>query len=1474
MADVPHDGVVATVVVDRYEGDAHRRRDRSHLRRSADEFTEQAKRLGFNAPPVRLASAEAADATGLPLERGRVRELVARLREQPAGRKILYWTGHGERIGGIFYLACQDTYAGGSFDPARAVSTSDLVSWLAEDATDTLLVLDACFAGTALDDVNAQVKAARGRAGGGDGGEAGFAVIATAEADEEATEGRWVGCLARVLDTPDAQTRAVPLFHRENPVVTFTHLMLAVRASMEGQVPQWNEVRALRPDFLLNPYCSERVKPALRSFDDESWIGDEFSDDVLPVFSGAGEGWHLRDFAARDRVLGALVTWMATRSTGLFAITGSSGAGKSTLLTYLAHLTTRRFSASLPADRRPRIQPELYCVHAALHCRGKTLASLCEELGERLAGLGLERAGLVHGAPHTYVEQIVALAQRKGSLTLLFDGLDEAAAGHAFDIARGLINPLAGSELVKVVAATRPSARRNLPDALPAETLLEVLHCEDPVELDRLAETEGEIALHVEHLLGQANSPYRLAEAEETRRTVARHIASRSNGLFLVATLWARRLARLTTLPPPEQLDDELRHGMAALDSLLSDELARLDPAEPTRVRDLLRPLALAQGNGLPQPRVWLAMANAVRSPGSRTYTEDDLRHVITVARGVAIARDHEFGTEVHRLHHAGFGAHLLGDEARQRGLHRSVVLAVRPAHSEGWATADPYVTHYIAAHAALAGDATLEELTNDYHFAVHASPDILEPLVAGRPAIAPRPALYLQVADHFRTRPTAVARWAVLRATAVATFPADVLDGIPHPPEVFWDDVWSSADRLPLQRTWPAPPGGALAVHWEGHGNGVIHAAGVGVVRSWTADGREIRGRDTGPAGWSAAGRQRGLAVAEGGANRVIATHDGRALRLWRGEERQPFEELYWGGSPDAVTAIWWNGSVHLAAVEGGRLWLWKWAGQGPYTRDLLHVRVLPAGVTSVALLPLTEAVVVVAGGPRGLTLRAVPSRGTVTTEPLHGAAPLLGTGRPVHAVSVLASGDGRGAVLAALDGRALSVWRMPDPLFDDGRELLLHTDSGGQAVSLGESPSGLLVAVREGSEVRVWSGSGTEYAPLPGTSHHKSLAYDPSGTGRLAVADETRVRVWEPHAPQEQGTPAAVRRWRRDPRAQPRMEVAANAAGAFLLCRSQDSDVLVSLHDAAGPRLTGPVLSHPQPITALAALSFGEQWVVAAVGRRIAVVWTLGPGLGAVTGERLDLEGAWDVSVPSIALRAVPGQRLELFWPSGQGVACWERAAEPGAGWSRGPTRPMGASGSVQRVAVTGTREGRSWLSAWGGDVVRVWDVAAVGARPFTVDSVKVRAVAAGVLRTGRRTVPLVAIASGNQVELAECEGRFVTTTLLPPPGGPLDGLALVGPAHRPLLAGWQNTSGRLHLWDVSTERALPDLEHRGYDTSQVASVCGDAGITLMVRGGPEVGLRCDQLLLGRPGLIRLGVPVTEPNSPSPSPTEEHLS
>ncbi|MGO4417563.1 NACHT domain-containing protein, partial [Streptomyces sp. MCAF7] len=469
------DGVVATVVVDKYWGDARQVRDRSQLRRTASRFVEQARRLGFDAPSLGVSSFDGSGGAELCAGREQVRALVVRLRQQAVDRKILYWTGHGEVDSGAFYLACEDSYEDGRFNPRRAVSPGELVSWLAEDATDTLLVLDACFAGEAVEKVSDHVKEARQRAGVLDA-QAGFAVVATAGSQQEATEGHWVDCLEQVLSAPDwVVDESVRIFHREKEVVPFQQLMSAVRSLAGEQVPFWQEPRTLRAWFLPNPYWSPRARSALRPEDDESWIGKELASEELPVFSDSGESWHLRDFASRHRVLADLVGWLRTEESGMFTVTGASGAGKSTLLAYVAHLTVAHFVASLPEDRR-RVLPELRSVNAALHCRGRTLPALCEELARSLVPLGLRTAEIKQASPHSHVRQVGELAELKGSLTLMFDGLDEAAAGHSFDIARGLLNPLAALPGVRVVVATRPNARRNLPGELRAETLLDVLH--------------------------------------------------------------------------------------------------------------------------------------------------------------------------------------------------------------------------------------------------------------------------------------------------------------------------------------------------------------------------------------------------------------------------------------------------------------------------------------------------------------------------------------------------------------------------------------------------------------------------------------------------------------------------------------------------------------------------------------------------------------------------------------------------------------------------------------------------------------------------------------------------------------------------------------------------------------------------------------------------------------------------------------
>ncbi|MEU0741625.1 NACHT domain-containing protein [Streptomyces sp. NPDC006134] len=1445
-----HDGVVATVVVDRYRGDARGVRDRPRLRRTASRFVGQARRLGFHLPSLGVESSGTEGGRQLSAGREQILDLVMRLRRQSVDRKILYWTGHGEVVNGSFHLACEDSYEEGEFDPHRAVAAEELVSWLAEDATDTLLVLDACFSGEAVEEVSEHVKEARKRARVPDA-DAGFAVVATAGSRQEAWEGHWVDCLEQVLSAPDLTVDdSARIFHREQEAVPFQHLMRAVRARARDHVPFWQEPRPLHTWFLSNPYWSPRARAALRPEDDRSWIGKELADEELPVFSDSGESWHLRDFAPRHRVVTDLVDWLRVHESGMFTVTGASGAGKSTLLTYVAHLTVAHFVAALPADRRPGTLPELRSVNAALHCRGRTLSELCEQLARSLEPLGLRRADITQGAPHGHVARIAELAQLKGSLTLMFDGLDEAAAGHSFDIARRLLNPLAAQPRVRVVVATRPNARRNLPGDAHAETLLEVLHSTNTVELDRLPEVEQDIARHVERLLSEESSPYRLPEQAHTRERVARHIAAASNGLFLVATLWARRLAKIPALADEKQLGRELRKGTSVLDALLADELESLDPLEPARMRDFMRALALAQGAGLPQPRTWLAVTNAVRAPGSREYAEKDLRHVLSTATGVTIARAGESGEDVYCLHHPSFGAHLLGGEQQVRERHRAVCRALTPAGGEEWRHADHYVKCHLAAHAALAGDDVLEGLVSDWHFLVAASPDILEPLVAARLAATRESALYLRVADHFRRHPAEESRWAMLRATALAMFSRDFLASVPKPSFLFWDDVWSSAERLPLQRSWPAPTGGALAVHWEAQGDGFIHVSGAGEVWTWTADGRHVRGRDTGPATWTAQPRQRGVTATGRGGSRVIATHDGQCVRIWHGSDRNPTEELYWGGTPAVIdSVVGQDGEVFLAVADGDRLWLWRWDGTTEYTRDGLHLHPLrvPVPVQCVCLLVSDDRVAAVTGGPGGVTVWEVPGPKTKTASlrPVR----TLGEGvESIRAVSALGPQDGDGSTtIAYLDGHTLRVWRMDD-LFRGEAHLLFSASSAGRAVALGRGPRGRLTAVREGATVRVWDGSGTERVPLPCQHHHQSVAFDPAGTGRLVVADDTRVRIWEPHDPEEEGGATGVGRVGGRAVDRHRLRVAGGGPDdMFLLARSQGAEVSLSLHSPAGSVVEGVRLSHPAEVSALTTARVGDRWLTAAVGRRHVLLRTFGPGLELLDTEEFDLPGAAEQPVSSVALRVTGSGGLCLLWPSGQSVVTWERPGPERAPWRKGRIFWMRAAGAVQQIEVVEVPGGPSWLSAWGGNAVRLWNLGEAEGKPEGVQAPRARAIATGVLRRAATPVPFVALAAGDTVKFAECDGGHPVWTVLPrQPGGPVDGLALAGPAQRPLLVGWSWKSGRLRLWDIRGEQALKPIASRGFDVTGVDSVFDGRGITLMVQGIAQSSLRCDQVFL----------------------------
>lgn len=1478
------DGIVAAFVIDRYRGSASAARDRHHLSETADDFIGIARRLGFHsAPLLTVGSRMLNDSHGdgvAATTRPAIFKMMKRFRDHPAERKILYWTGHGEKVAEEYYLACGDSYRGRRFVKDTAITAAQLAAQLADDPADTLLILDACFSRAALNDVRRVIEAA-GRKRDSKGRPVGFAVVVTAAKDEEATEGYWVSQLQKVLEAKDLDLDGYRLFHRESPFIPFGHLLnaLSERAGWKHatQRHDWYEISSLRASFLHNPYCSDTAKPASRPPDDETWIGEELKDENYLVLSQRSEIWELRDFTPREAVLDIIVTWLSTRSSGLLTLTGASGAGKSALLNYVAHLTTRKFRASLPEDRLPRLQPDLYSIHAALHCRGKTLTALSDELCRRLRPLGLDPPA--SATPDACVEAVARVARRKGSLTLLFDGLDEAAAGHSLDIARRLLNRLAAHPSVKVLVGTRANPRRTLPGSRVEDTLLDTLHHDrSPLELDKRPEAETDIARHVEHLLSRTQSPYRSVEAVEERQYAARHIAAHSNGIFLVATLGARQLARGDGIPPRKELARDLQTGPTGLNSLLASELDLLDPEDPIRIRDLLRPLALAQGRGLPYSEIWLTMANAAKSTDSRDYTKDDLRAMLQRAEGVVIARESEFGEDVYHLHHPSFGAHLLQRGRIPQDLHREVYGALRALiqspSGHSWADAHPYITSYLAAHAALAGGAAFSELVGEYDFLVHASPDVVEPLIATQTEVSHTATLYLTIADAFRRQTDPVARWALLRATALAT--PDLLKAIPQPPDVYWDDVWSSIDPLVPQRSLAGAYSNAFAVHWAEVDGGLLHVAGTGEIRTWSmADSREVRGRDTGRATWESPPALRGVTSASDGDHQVVAAHDGHTVYLWQGDDKVPTERFYWGGSVTALSAVCFHDRVYLAGVvdQGdARIWWWRRGAVG--ARSEINSERLPGRASCVTLLSAPYGVLAAAGGPGGITVWDVTMRGSRPGRRPETVGATIAHDQPIVAVAALTARR-RGneqypnTWLAAMDGERLHVWLLTDQFSAQTSNFVaapgswhpsgpmknatpvLTAESNGRTVALGRGPQhAILAAVREGRNIRLWPALDGEHVLLPGESQHASLAFDPTGSGRIAVADGTRVRLWDSLRDAfASATGGDMTRGRKPSKGRSLVRLSAGPGGEHLLCRAYGTDVLLTLHNSRGLlKAAQRPLRHQQPITAIAAVHTGEGWLVAAVARRSASIWTVPDDLDVLTkpSATLDLHGQDDIPVPSVDLHVVGDGTVWLVAPGVQCVRAWTCSSDGRGEWQEAAnTWPFRAAATARRIAVDSFPGSPAWLYAWGGEAVRVWMLSNRNHVAHRVDTQGIRTAAFGLLQRGTQRVPLVALAFHERVEIVEC---FRENPERKPLAGraAINGLTFAGPPQRPLVVGWENGSGRIRIWDAETRESVHEIKDRGYEVEAVAAVCETSGITLMIHGRVQGRVRCDQVLL----------------------------
>jgi hypothetical protein len=143
------------------------------------------------------------------------------------------------------------------------------------------------------------------------------------------------------------------------------------------------------------------------------------------------------------------------------------------------------------------------------------------------------------------------------------------------------------------------------------------------IDLDnpRWADRDALTVYTIRNLLEASRpSPYRNTPTPRVR-LVADAVATAADPSFLVARITATTLAAADTTPDPTDPQWRASLPRQAGDAMRTDLNTRLGP-DARRARDLLRPLAYAEGQGLPWEDIWAPLASRISgNPYTATTT-------------------------------------------------------------------------------------------------------------------------------------------------------------------------------------------------------------------------------------------------------------------------------------------------------------------------------------------------------------------------------------------------------------------------------------------------------------------------------------------------------------------------------------------------------------------------------------------------------------------------------------------------------------------------------------------------------------------------------------------------------------------------------------------------------------------------------------------------------------------------------------
>jgi WD40 repeat protein len=394
-------------------------------------------------------------------------------------------------------------------------------------------------------------------------------------------------------------------------------------------------------------------------------------------------------------------------------VTGGPGSGKTAVLGVLAAVSDPEYRRTVPLASlglNAGQLPPPKAIGTAVYAQNLTDQQVVRALAAALRLPPVESVA-------DLLNQINAGPEPDRPRVVLIDGLDEAATPSALcsQVLRPLME-LAGARL-RLLLGTR----RHLLAPLGLEGA-------DHVDLDSpaYADPQAVLAYTVRNLIdAHPESPY-LECANHVRLGVASAVAEAAGSSFLVARITAGTLAATSSLPDPWDADWRRSLPSAAADAMHRDLQLRFGEGAE-RILDLLRPLAYAEGQGLPWEDIWAPLASEL---SGRRYTNDDLRQLRRDA-GAYVVEAVEDGRSVYRLYHEAMAEYLRQGQDAGRA-HRAFTVTLRravPYRIDGardWGRAHPYALRHLATHAARTG--LLDGLVTEPEYLVHADADLLIP--------------------------------------------------------------------------------------------------------------------------------------------------------------------------------------------------------------------------------------------------------------------------------------------------------------------------------------------------------------------------------------------------------------------------------------------------------------------------------------------------------------------------------------------------------------------------------------------------------------------------------------------------------------------------------------------------------------------------------------------------------------------------